>query len=261
MFNNTKYTKIYCQITNRAKLRALNEYKERHHIIPKSLGGNNDRDNLVYLTGREHFICHWLLIKMTDGKNKSKMVYALNGMKRKNKYQERYETKITSRVYARIRQIIAEQQSETMTGKNKGRPAWNKGKASPLKGTKTGRIAWNKGTTGLCVAWNKGIPRTEKDKAAIRKGKQNIAPEVGLKISKAKIGVPWSEERKSAPKTKCPYCSKEGDPLHMARYHFDKCKQNPSSIDESVVSCPHCSKRGNLGAMHRWHFDNCKFKK
>jgi len=38
--------------------------KERHHIIPKSLGGNNDHENLVVLWYREHYIAHRLLVKM-----------------------------------------------------------------------------------------------------------------------------------------------------------------------------------------------------
>ena len=39
-------------------------YCEAHHIIPKSLDGDNSKENLVDLTAREHFICHWLLAKM-----------------------------------------------------------------------------------------------------------------------------------------------------------------------------------------------------
>ena len=39
-------------------------YTEKHHIIPRSLGGSNDIDNLVRLTAKQHFICHKLLTKM-----------------------------------------------------------------------------------------------------------------------------------------------------------------------------------------------------
>ena len=37
------------------------EYSERHHIIPRCLGGTDDENNLIYLTYREHFIAHKLL--------------------------------------------------------------------------------------------------------------------------------------------------------------------------------------------------------
>jgi hypothetical protein len=123
MFNNTKYTKLYYQIITPTLNRELNTYKELHHIIPRSLGGTDEKDNLTYLTAREHFICHWLLVKMTEGQARSKMIYALQGMRAQNNSQQRYETKITSRVYEHYRIEHARIHSETM----KGRPAWNKG--------------------------------------------------------------------------------------------------------------------------------------
>ena len=118
-----KYTKLYYKITSNAKQRITEGYTELHHIIPQSMGGSNDKENLVDLTAREHFICHWLLIKMTEGEDRSKMLYALNGMKAENKYQQRYHTKITARVYEKYRIEHAENHSKRM----KGRPAWNKG--------------------------------------------------------------------------------------------------------------------------------------
>lgn len=36
-------------------------YYEKHHITPKCLGGTNNKDNLVLLTAKEHFVCHKLL--------------------------------------------------------------------------------------------------------------------------------------------------------------------------------------------------------
>jgi len=121
---NNKYSKLYYKITANAKQRITEGYTESHHIIPQSLGGNNDKENLVDLTAREHFICHWLLIKMTEGDDRSKMLYALQGMKAENKYQQRYHTKITARVYEKYRIEHAQNHSETM----KGRTPPNKGK-------------------------------------------------------------------------------------------------------------------------------------
>jgi hypothetical protein len=118
-----KYSKLYYKITDNAKQRTTEGYTERHHITPQSMGGSNDTANLVELTAREHFICHWLLIKMTEGKDRSKMLYALKGMKAENKYQQRYHTKITARVYETYRIEHAANHSKTMTG----RPSKNKG--------------------------------------------------------------------------------------------------------------------------------------
>lgn len=123
MFKENKYTKYYNLLTTRAKGRVITEYTERHHIIPQSLGGSNDKDNLVDLTAREHFICHWLLIKMTEGEARSKMLYALHGMRAENRYQQRYSSTITARVYERYRIEHAKNHSERM----KGKEPWNKG--------------------------------------------------------------------------------------------------------------------------------------
>ena len=37
------------------------EYKERHHILPKCMGGNNDKENLIDLYPQEHYEAHRLL--------------------------------------------------------------------------------------------------------------------------------------------------------------------------------------------------------
>jgi len=118
-----KYSKLYYKITSNAKQRITEGYTELHHIIPQSMGGSNNKENLVKLTAREHFICHWLLVKMTEGDERGKMLYALQGMKAENKFQNRYHTKITARVYEKYRIEHAETHSKRM----KGRPSKNKG--------------------------------------------------------------------------------------------------------------------------------------
>jgi len=59
------YTKLYNNIIAKAVGRKeCVGYFENHHIVPRSLGGTNECTNLVELTPREHFICHYLLAKM-----------------------------------------------------------------------------------------------------------------------------------------------------------------------------------------------------
>ena len=41
-------------------------YYEKHHIVPRSMGGSNKKSNLVDLTAREHYVCHRLLTKMVQ---------------------------------------------------------------------------------------------------------------------------------------------------------------------------------------------------
>jgi len=79
---NDNYT-LYFNIIKKAisEERKKNEgvYYENHHIYPRSLfpEKTNDKDNTVLLTAKEHFTCHELLVKFTEGKFKSKMHHAL----------------------------------------------------------------------------------------------------------------------------------------------------------------------------------------
>jgi 5-methylcytosine-specific restriction endonuclease McrA len=58
------YSKIHDQIIEIARNRIVEGSTERHHIIPRSLGGTDDVSNLVDLTFKEHYIVHILLTKM-----------------------------------------------------------------------------------------------------------------------------------------------------------------------------------------------------
>jgi len=125
MFKDNKYTKHYMLLVEKAKNRTLPKgvYKESHHIIPRSMGGNDDKSNKVWLTGREHALCHWALLKMTEGADHVKMSYAFNGMNAENEFQQRYHSRIITRAYEKHRIAHAQVHSERM----KGKPAWNKG--------------------------------------------------------------------------------------------------------------------------------------
>lgn len=75
-------------------------YYEKHHIIPRSLGGDNKKENLVLLTAKEHFFAHLLLIEFCIGFDKYKMISALFIMLGKNNNLPK-----TSKVYERIRHL------------------------------------------------------------------------------------------------------------------------------------------------------------
>lgn len=76
MFNKSKYTKWYLSIIDNASNRITDEYCENHHILPKCLGGTNNKENIARLTARQHYICHLLLTRMVSGDARKKMVYA-----------------------------------------------------------------------------------------------------------------------------------------------------------------------------------------
>lgn len=56
------YKKHYRLLVEKALERvSCNQYTEKHHILPKCLGGPDDPENIVSFTAREHFVAHWLL--------------------------------------------------------------------------------------------------------------------------------------------------------------------------------------------------------
>lgn len=58
------YEKHYNMLIERGRNRMLNEYTEKHHVVPKCLGGTDDKENLVALTPEEHYLAHLLLVKI-----------------------------------------------------------------------------------------------------------------------------------------------------------------------------------------------------
>ena len=97
------YEIIYQNIINKRKLEDTpSGYTEVHHILPRSLGGGDDKENLVRLTAREHFICHYLLTKMYKKESEEwyKMNHAFMMMKCNSVYQNRY---FNSRLYASLK--------------------------------------------------------------------------------------------------------------------------------------------------------------
>lgn len=185
MYLQNKYTRCYYSIIDRAKTRTLSSdiYTELHHIIPKSLGGSNLKENLVKLTAKEHFICHLLLTKMT---NHHAMVYAAWKMSNQtNEHQERY--KINSSIYAMLRKKFSvakslSTQSEEARRKN----------SESHKG-----IRWSSGMTGKTHS-----------KETITKMKQAglnrvVSEETKQKLSEINKGKPGTfTGRKHTPETR-----------------------------------------------------------
>ena len=110
IFLDNKYTRWYYNIIDHRKKNIFEGYTENHHIIPSCMGGSNKKDNLIRLTAREHFICHLLLVKMTTGREKNKLWYALNHMLISSDNQQRYMP--SSRTYSYIKEELSKVMSE-----------------------------------------------------------------------------------------------------------------------------------------------------
>jgi len=98
MFLLNKYHRWYLSIVAKAQVEGRKKCGDgkydQHHIIPVSMGGTNDKSNLVLLTSKEHFLCHLLLFKCTEGKAKMSMACAWHRMATIKRYCSRQYVEI-----------------------------------------------------------------------------------------------------------------------------------------------------------------------
>lgn len=217
MFIDNKYKKIYDLMIARAKSRIVSsvEYYEEHHIVPKSLGGENyEKSNLVLLTAKEHFIAHRLLVKFTHSVAKRKMSYALWYMTISKSY------KITSRSYEYIRISHAEEVRKHKLGK----------KRKPFSA---------QARKNMSLAAKNRVKRALSDKQKAHLKKLNTRDRSGIKnpfynkrhSSEAlrKIGEASRSRMIGRPKQKkaCEHCGGKFAPNMLKRYHSDNCNKKP----------------------------------
>jgi hypothetical protein len=196
IFIDNKYLQIYNNIIDRARSRGkIDVYTEKHHILPRSLGGTSDLSNLVHLTGREHFIAHRLLVKITNGDAQNKMIFALNSMmNRYNKTMSRYTP--TSTVYEYLRIKLSEAHKR-MGRTEEHKAAISKAHTGKIVSADTRRrqseAVKAAGPAGGAV---KGSVRKESTRDAISNARKGItfSEEHKLKLSEAKKGrTPWNK--------------------------------------------------------------------
>ena len=224
-----KYEKWYATIIENAKDRKLTGYKETHHIVPRSLGGSDDADNLVDLTAREHFVCHWLLVRIHTGPAQHKMVYALNGMKRSGKAQ------------------FSAVHSATM----KGRTPHNKGKAM----SEEQKLAISKANTG-----KKRSAETIAKHVANQTGKKH-SDSTKAKMSAAAKGVlkgPMSEDEKTKRSISLLGRAKNPDSVAKRVETLKALAASGEHHSKQKKTCPHCGTEMNRILYGRWHGDRCR---
>jgi hypothetical protein len=249
-----KYNRWYNQIVKQAQNRVVEGYTERHHIQPRSLGGADTPDNLVELTAREHFVCHWLLTKMTTGEDRYKMLNALRMMRAEKHGQQRYETVITGRVYESIKQEYAQLQSERVSGEN-----------NPMYGDKFYRSEDGKQRQRVAVSGdNNGAKKEEArqkiSNSKIGKKRDAFSEEWRANMSKKKqgennprYGVELSKytRQKIGDKIRG---RKQTEEEKARRAEANRGKTKPKKL------CPHCGEMIAVNTYSRWHGPNCRHR-
>lgn len=223
MFVENKYTRWYNSIIKKAALRMhLNEYVEQHHIIPKCLGGSNEKSNLVKLTAREHFVCHWLLTKMVPLHEQfhRKLIYAFWRLANNKNSKRKYTA--TSKVYATLKIQMAQAQSLERKGIWPG-PNLGKPMAESTKEKLRNKVVSQETKQKIKAA------RAKQDTGHL-KGRE-ISQEWREKLSKANLGKKRSAESRAkqaatmiATRKTCEHCGCLVSATVYTRNHGEKCK-------------------------------------
>jgi hypothetical protein len=242
-----KYKNWYDTITSRGK-KHREPGLERHHIIPRSLGGTDDAENITFITTREHFVCHWLLIKIYSiGEEHWKMLNALRMMRAENSNQKRYSTKITSRVYAKLKQEYALLQGERVKGENN--PNYGKYWTEEQKQKHSQKI---KGRVQ---------PPEEKDRqksAMIGKRRAPFSQEWKDKLSEAGSGEKNSMFGKTHKETTKQLMREKAIGRKQSTETIQKKADAIRGTKREKKFCPHCQQQVAVNGYARWHGDRCR---
>lgn len=203
------YKKIYFQLVSRSVERS--GYVERHHILPKCLGGTDAKENLVDLYPEEHYLAHLLLCKIYP--ENQKLLYASMNMatgslsnlgKRNNKkygWVRRQYAKSISGDGNPSRRDPELQKRASLKRVGQKRTVETREKMSAAQ---RGRKFTREHKENLSIAASKRLPISEETRSKLRKRKPNkgmlgkkMSKETKAKMSAARRGKKMSEETKA----------------------------------------------------------------
>lgn len=182
------YQKIYNNLITRKIARV--GYVEKHHILPRCLGGLDNKENLVNLYPEEHYLAHLLLCKIYPGNQK--LLYAamnmssgamINNGKRNNK------------AYGWLRK----QYAESMSGdKNPARRNPNLQKEAAKKRIGQKRTEETKAKMSAAQKGRTFSEESKKKMSEAAKSRPLISEETRIKLKNRTPSSPWAGRTMSA---------------------------------------------------------------
>lgn len=237
------YSKHYNILIERSQNRILEGYVEKHHIIPKCLGGTDDKSNIAILTPEEHFLAHQLLIKMNPGNRD--LVYATQLMT-----VHHTNARVNNKLFGWLRKQCALAMS-VQTRK------WIKENGHP------------RGMTGK-------IHTQESNRQRAVSCKQSMTESVGVKVYTYNFDGSFCKEYATLTECADDLNTTPSNVKYTADGKFSHCKGKQirydfvetmpqrksrlAGVKKHHYVCPHCNKEGSGPAMKRFHFNNCKRK-
>jgi len=242
------YQKLYDLIIKKHKIlnfkKGQDIYLESHHILPKSIGGTNNKENLVNLTAKAHFVAHHLLCKIYP--NNNKIIYSFWMFVTKTSNNNKRKYKVTSSMYEKIKKEFSIRLSNQFKGIRKTK-----------KCVDNMKIAAKNRKHKKCIFCDKKIhPHMY---ARWHGAKCRLNPNIDTQILKerSKEMSTKFKNRKHSEKTKAKI-SQSSKNKFVSEKTKAKISQSKSGKKQNIVKCPHCDKIGGISNMHRWHFKNCK---
>lgn len=245
------YAKIYDDLITKAIAHPHSGYVEKHHIIPRCLGGTDEKSNLVSLSARQHFIAHWLLYKMHRTKD---LAFAWRAMCMRPKNSRRQ--RVNSHSFSLAKEAWAREMAIANAGVK-----FSAERLKNLSDAHLGQVAWNK---GICTGETKGR-------------KERVAEYLENPQKCVTCSAPIPYRFKSRGRKYCCKVCQFSDPNRItgafnAKPNATSFKKGHSIKEETVKKisakltgmkrprgvCPHCGVEGALSLLKRWHFEKCR---
>lgn len=275
MLVNTKYITIKEQVMT----------THNHHIIPRHMGGSNDKSNLIELTVAEHAEAHRKLFEEHGCWQDEVAWKALSGQITSDqarreatrrtwlgrKHTPETRQKIKDAVAGRVRSPMTDKTKEkirqTLVGhsvSDKTRELWSK--------QRTGRVV-EEVTRQKISAGNKGkvlsqehieklkAPKSFEHRQKISAGNKGkvLSDEHKQKISQSMTGIQVLNETKQ--KISKALTGRKRNYSVVTPESNLKRSKTMAGRAKPKIQCPHCGKEGGEPQMKQWHFNNCKGKK
>lgn len=209
------YLKIYNQLIDRAKTRVLECYTEKHHILPRCIGGDDSISNLVALTPEEHFLAHQLLVKIYP--NEEKLIYACFRMTQHNT-SNRLNNKMYGWLKRKKSEVVSKQMRKMWENRHEELAKKLKLYANSIEGKKqrseSSKIAWQNSSPerkeqlkNIQKKFNKQVAEKNKqlwntEDYRLKMSKRKVRGSDGSKLKEKWADPVWREKMLNARKLK-----------------------------------------------------------
>lgn len=226
-----KYLKLYIKLIEKCKsMTDIPGYKEEHHILPHTMNGSDDKENLVYMPIRYHIMAHIVIVEAYPshrGLRYALLMITSDGDKNNQVYRQEGLKTLSTRLLTTVRE------NSVLKLKELGRTEEHRRKLSEAnKGKHLSEEHRRKISEG-----GKGLKRSEETRRKISEAQQRYNPRKGRKLSEetkkkmseAHKGKPNGMKGKKLPEETKKKISKSLKDKHMTYVFSEEHRKNLSN--------------------------------